>query len=113
MSSEKREYERFDREVTIQIITLDGDTVLTTKTANLSDGGAMLLLPSECLLNEGIEVQVTLTTGQSEPLVCTGTVVRKAAEDDDGAAGLGIRFSEPMKLQLENIQDAASEESDW
>ena len=105
MDNDKRRYKRVEIEETVQVIARNGDLVLTVKSSNLSNGGALLVLPPECILGEGETVVVKLLSRVNEDrqksAVCSGSIVRHTAADDDGAAGMAVMFDSPVDLNLE------------
>ncbi len=45
----RRQFQRYDLEYTIQLISPNGDMVITAITSNISDGGFRIPLPAESL----------------------------------------------------------------
>ena len=106
----RRQYPRYDLEYTIQLISPNGDMVITALTSNISDGGFRVPLPAESLPECGRETQVNLTirreqTGDVEKHTGFGRVIRHSDQDGDGVAEIVVKFFEPMNLHLdeENI----------
>lgn len=104
--SERRRYPRYDLEYTIQLISSDGETVVTALTSNISDGGVRLPIPSQCAPAPGKSVLVNLTIqrggGEVETYHGTATVVRRTGADQDGLAEVALMFSVPMNLRLQS-----------
>jgi hypothetical protein len=108
LASERRKFPRYDREYTTQLISPDGDMVITALTSNISDGGMRIPLPSEALPECGLETQVKLTipvsqTGDVENHVGLARIIRHTPEDEDGVAEIVLKFAEPMNLQLSGL----------
>ncbi len=105
MSKERRKFPRFDLEYTIQILSQDGEMVMTALTSNLSDGGLRLPIPTECLPEKGEELQLNLTvrrntTGEVEMYTGLGEVIRHTAADENGESEVALKFDKPMNLHL-------------
>lgn len=101
--TEKRKYERYEIEESIQIIAEQGDLVLTVMSEDLSVRGAKVTLPGGCGLEEGMEVAVKFIArndSNSKQLICRGVVVRNIAADQDDIAGVALMFDEPLDLKL-------------
>lgn len=103
---ERRKYPRYDLEYTTQLISPDGEMVITALTTNISDGGLRIPLPWECLPECGTPTQVHLTvrhrkTKRVEKYDGYGKVVRHTSVGEDGVAEIAIQFSDPMNLHLQ------------
>jgi hypothetical protein len=115
MGDERRQHQRFDLEYTIQLISSQGDMVLTALTSNISDGGCRMPLPVECLPETGQDVQINLTirrndTGEVEMYTGKGNVIRHSKADAEGVSEVAMKFVAPMELRLQETGQAASEE---
>ncbi len=114
MEDERRKHPRFDLEYTIQIISQNGDMVVTALTSNISDGGTRMPMPSECLPDDGKEVQVNLTvrrnkTGDVEMYTGLGEVLRHTGENEDGESEVVLKFHAPMDLNLIDEAEASEQ----
>lgn len=113
MDKERRKFPRFDLEYAIQIISQEGDMVMTAMTSNISDGGLRAPIPSECLPNIGKEVKVNLTlrkpqTGDIETYTGLGEVIRHTIENEDGESEVVLKFRTPMALHLTDEKEPDS-----
>lgn len=114
MDKERRQHPRFDLEYTIQIISSEGDMVVTALTSNLSDGGLRVPIPSECLPKDGKEVQINLTvrrnqTGDVEMYTGLGEVIRHTTENKDGESEIVLKFNAPMDLHLSDTEEPSED----
>ena len=112
MDKERRQFPRFDLEYTIQLISKDGDMVMTALTSNISDGGLRAPVPSECLPANGKEVQVNLTlrknqTGDVEMYTGLGEVIRHTKENEDGESEVVLKFHAPLDLNLSDEEESS------
>lgn len=103
---ERRKYPRFDLEYRTQLISQNGDMVITGLTTNISDGGLRLPMPVECLPECGMETQVNLSiqresNGNVEIFNGFGKVIRHTSVDEDGVAEIVIIFFDPIDLRLQ------------
>ena len=103
---DRRQHPRYDLEYTIQLISPNGDMVITALTSNISDGGLRIPLPAKSLPECGKETQVNLTirreqTGDVEKHSGFGRVIRHTDEDRDGVAEIVVKFFSPMSLHLD------------
>jgi hypothetical protein len=110
---ERRQHKRFDLEYTIQLISEDGDMVITAITTNISNGGLRLPLPVECLPDQQEEIQVNLTirrrlTAQIENYSGFAGIVRHTDPDEDGMVEVALEFCQPLRLHLEEEARAAA-----
>lgn len=106
--AERREYTR--TEVTCPTI-VSGETGrrrIRGKALNISDGGAMLTIPMDALTGMAPNVQLTISvprvtpnTKMLEKVATEATVVRHEPMTDVNLAGIAVRFSAPLDLQLE------------
>ncbi|MBN1556431.1 MAG: PilZ domain-containing protein [Phycisphaerae bacterium] len=105
--ADRRQYTRYDLEYTIQLISPEGDLVITGLTSNISDGGLRVPLPGECLPACGKQVQVNLTIlrgggDDAEMYNAVGTVLRHGKEDTNGLSEVALQFFSPMNLRLQS-----------
>ena len=106
--SERREHARTD--VICSVIVsdeADGEQI-GGKALNISDGGAMLAIPMNGLTELAPSVHVTISvprvtdnTRMHEQVAAEATVVRHQPMVDENIAGIAVRFSAPLALQLE------------
>lgn len=112
--ADKRRHPRFNLEYTIQLVSPDGEYVVTAVTTDISDGGVRLPLPEQCLPEAGLDIEVDLSirrrlTNKIDTFRTTATVVRHGEIGPDGMADVALKFDEPMRLKL---QAEASAEND-
>ena len=104
---ERRRWPRFELSCPIVIRDGRGKELLRTRTANISDGGALLLVTAseEIGLGEGLRLDLqiprqTPNTYMLEPAAARATALRRH-DQGDGKAAVAVMFIEPLRLELE------------
>ena len=106
--SERREYTRTDVVCAVVVSDEANSERTTGKALNLSDGGAMFTIPMNTLVELAPSVRMTLSvpretanTRMHEEVTTEATVVRHEPMVDQDIAGVAVRFSAPIDLQIE------------
>jgi hypothetical protein len=112
---DKRRHPRFNLEYTIQLVSPDGEFVVTAVTTDISDGGVRLPLPEQCLPTDGEDLEIDLIirrrlTNKVDTFRTHATVIRHSEIGPDGMADIALKFDEPMRLKLE--AEATAEDDD-
>jgi len=106
--SERRVHRRYQMRCPIRLSAGEGLELINGKTANISDGGALLAVTEASMPAPGRELKVdflvprsTANTFMLEGFSCNATVVRRQPMNDDKFTGLAIKFSKPLALAIE------------
>ena len=106
--SDRREYARTDVVCAVTVSDEAYSDRINGKALNISDGGAMLAIPMDGLTELPPSVRLTMSlprvtdnTRMYERIDTEATVVRHQPMVDENIAGVAVRFSAPLALQLE------------
>ena len=105
---ERRAYRRFDLICPVVVTDSAGNELLRTKTLNLSDGGALLTMPTEQTIPLGQPVHIDMHLGRStantfmfENVSTDVNILRHEPMQDHSSVATAMKFTKPMKLGLE------------
>lgn len=106
--SERREYPRKDVGCSVTVKSDSGEQYVTGRTMNMCDDGAMFTVPIAFLASLPTTVNLsfalpreTANTHMVEQVATEATIVRQEPMTDDAQAGVAVRFTMPIDLQLE------------
>ena len=106
--SERRAHARTDVICPIALGGEAGGEKIPGRAMNLSDSGAMLTIPMDCLTGLTPDIKLTISlprvtanTHMHEEVATEATVVRHEPMVNEDLAGVAVRFSAPLDLQLE------------
>lgn len=108
--AERRIHKRWPIACPVSILSQSGQVLLRAKTANISDGGAYMILPVDKLgggdlpARFAVELSVphaTPNTYMIEEFRARATVVRAEPLIDADQAGLALSFAEPLRLEMD------------
>jgi len=98
---ERRLHERLPTHLRVDLITSAGERPVTT--LNLSEGGLFVATPS--ILDVGTHLELTLGT-MGSALTLQGVVAwTRPVSNEEGLAGMGIRFVETAGQTLDSIRE--------
>ena len=107
-ASERRRHKRLELKCPITMAAAAGEPIGRSRTANISDGGALVYLPAGELPACGSEVDLaisvprrTANTYMLEEFASRAKVLRHQPPGDDPAAAVAFQFAEPLALGLE------------
>ncbi len=106
--SERRAHRRFDLACPVVVTDNAGNKLLDTKTLNLSDGGALLTVPTKQTIGLGQYVHVDVRLPRSTPntfmfenISSDASILRHEPMKEHSSVATALTFTKPMKLSLE------------
>jgi len=107
-SAEKRRYRRFALSCPIELLSEAGQLVADVQLVNLSDGGALVLVPGDAVPAVGSLLNVRLQApsdssgaGPLRKFICQAKVLRHQATCQPGKTAVAIEFLQPLPLELD------------
>jgi c-di-GMP-binding flagellar brake protein YcgR len=104
---ERRRYARFGVDAAVSLFE-DQRELLSGRSLNISDGGALLAAPARPAPRVGQTVQVSLRLPRSTPnsflledVACPAKIVRQQRYGSNGQTALALQFDQPLDLGLD------------
>lgn len=108
-SAEKRRYPRFALSCPIELLSQAGQLVADVQLVNLSDGGALVLVPADAAPAVGSLLNVRLQApsdpsgaGPLRKFICQAKVLRHQDAGQPGKTTVAMEFLQPLPLELDN-----------
>jgi len=105
---ERRSYKRHNLDCPVAILDRGGRAVARGRTVNLSDGGALVSIPTSYAPEVSTNVKVLFSVPRATPntymleeFASPACVVRRQGLVDESAEGVAVRFTRPLNLALE------------
>ena len=104
--AERRRYPRFELSCPMTLRSKTGNLLVKTETVNISDGGALVLIPSRAFPRIAtvlsVELQVPSPTGKRREFMCSARVLWNQ-NVGGGQRAIAIRFLPTLQLNLEAL----------